>query len=202
MTPGVPVMLRGVAAMSGMLACLACDAAPSETVNAFLQATQAGDLGVLAKVSVVGWPGQPAVRVEASDIEAWWITEVETSQVEPFQLDEWQERLNAARARRDEELREKGGDAELARIQSRVDRLRLRVEREREQARKSVKTWTPIDGLQGDVEVRRVELVVRSPSGDHHCALTLKRYRLSNSSEQRPAIPSRWIVTAIEAIEA
>ncbi len=193
------MLKKVVLAMSGLLSIMACETAPSDVVNAFLGATRDGDLAALAMVSVVGWPGE---RPQASDIEAWWVTQVTTSQVEPFQLEERQRRLNAARAARDARLQEtgEGEDTELQRIQSRVERLRVVVERERDEAGKSVETWAPIDGLQGDVEIRQVEVIVRSPTGDQRYALTLKRYRLSRSPNESRT-PSRWIVTAIESVE-
>jgi len=191
-------MLKTMAAVSGILWLVACETYPADVVNAFMEATRDGDLATLARVSVVGWPGD---RVLASDIQAWWVTRVAASEVEPFQLEEIQVKLNAARAARDARLQATGEaeDAELERIQSRVERLRIQVEREREEARKSVETWAPIDGFQGDVETRRAEIIVRSPSGDLPYALILKRYRLSRSSDASPS-PSRWIVTAIESV--
>ena len=192
------MLKKVVLAMSGLLSLLACETVPSDVVEAYLAATRDGDLATLAKVSVVGWPGE---RHQASDIEAWWVTQVTTSQVEPFQLEERQRRLNAARAARDARMKEtgEGEDAELQRIQSRVERLRVVVERERDEASKSVETWAPIDGLQGDVEIRQVEVIVRSPTGDQRYALTLKRYRLSRSPNESQTA-SRWIVTAIEFV--
>jgi hypothetical protein len=182
----------------GLVSVLACEAAPSDSVNAFVEATRTGDLATLATVSVVGWPNQ---RVQPSDIEAWWITRITASEDEPFKLDERQQRLNAARDARDARLQEsgEGEDAELSRIQSRVERLRAEIERVREEARKSVETWAPIDESQGGVETRRVEVIVRSPSGDYHYQLTLKRYRLARSADASP-FASRWIVTAIEPL--
>jgi hypothetical protein len=193
------MLKKVVLAMSGLLSLLACETVPSDVVNAFLEATRDGDLATLAMVSVVGWPGE---RSQASDIEAWWVTQVTTSRVEPFQLEERQRRLNAARAARDARLQEtgEGEDTELQRIQSRVERLRVGVERERGEARKSVETWAPIDGFRGDIEIRQAEVIVRSPSGDRRYALTLKRYRLSRSPNESQTA-SRWIVTAIEFVE-
>ncbi|MGH9460854.1 MAG: hypothetical protein ACRD1X_06525 [Vicinamibacteria bacterium] len=191
-------MLKTVLATIGLVSVLACEAAPSDVVNAFVEATRTGDLATLATVSVVGWPDQ---RVRASDILAWWITRITASEDQAFELDERQQRLNAARDARDARLLEsgEGEDAELVRIQSRVERLRAEIEREREEARKSVETWAPIDEFQGGVETRRAEVIVRSPTGDYHYALTLKRYRLSRSAEASP-FASRWIVTAIEPL--
>ena len=188
-----------VVLIGGMLLHFGCESIPAEVADTFLGATQSGDLAALATVSVVGWPGG---KDQASDIEAWWVLQVTPSQVEPFQLEEWQRRLNAARAARDARLQEttEDEDAELERIQSRVDRLRGVIEREREEARKSVETWSSIDGLEGDVEVREAEVIVRSPRGDRRYALTLKRYRLSRPPDVS-RIPSRWIVTAIEPVE-
>lgn len=193
------MLKKVVLAMGCALSLLACEAAPWDVVDAFLGASRDGDLATLAMVSVVGWPG---AKVKARDIEAWWVIQVTTSQVEPFQLEERQRRLNAARAARDARMKEtdEGEDTELQRIQSRVERLRVRVERERGEARKSVETWAPIDGFRGDVEIRQVEVIVRSPSGDRRYALTLKRYRLSCSPNESQTA-SWWIVTAIESVD-
>ena len=191
-------MLKAVLATVGLVSVLACEAASSDVVNAFVEATRTGDLATLATVSVVGWPN---ARVPASDIQAWWITRITESEDKPFELDERQQRLNAARDARDARLQEsgEGEDAELDRIQSRVERLRAEIEREREEARKSVQTWAPIDEFQGGVETRQVEVIVRSPSGDYHYRLALKRYRLARSADASP-FASRWIVTAIEPL--
>jgi hypothetical protein len=191
-------VLKTVLGTIGLISALACEAAPSDVANAFVEATRTGDLATLATVSVVGWPNE---RVRASDIRAFWVTRVIASENEPFELDEHQQRLNAARDARDARLQEfgEGEDAELERIQSRVERLRVQIEREREEARKSVETWAPIDGLQGAVETTQVDVIVRSPSGDYRYTVTLKRYRLASSPDASP-IASRWIVTAIEPV--
>jgi hypothetical protein len=191
-------VLKTVLATIGLISVLACEEAPSDVANAFVEATRTGDLATLATVSVVGWPNE---RVRASDIRAWWVTRVIASEDEPFQLDEHQQRLNAARDARDAKVQESGEseDAELERIQSRVERLRVQIEREREEARKSVETWAPVDEFQGVVETRQAEVIVRSRSGDYRYTLTLKRYRLARAAAASP-VASRWIVTAIEPV--
>lgn len=192
-------MLKDLGLVCGFLGLLGCGAAPSDTVHAFLEATRDADLATLARVSTVGWPGE---QVQPSDMLAWWVNRVSDSERSPFELEERQQRLTNARERRDARLRETGDeeDAELQRIQSRVERLRDELEREREEARKSVETWTAVDGFQGDVETCQVDVIVRSPSGDYYYDLTLKRYALSREPGSGP-VPSRWIVTVIEATE-
>lgn len=191
-------MPKTILATVGLVSVLACEAAPSDVANAFVEATQTGDLAALATVSVVGWP---TGRVPPSEIQAWWITRITPSEDQPFQLEEHQQRLNGAREARDARLlvSSTSEDPELDRIQSRVERLREQIEREREEARKSVETWAPIDEFQGGVETRQVEVVVRSPSGDYHYNLTLKRYQLARSTDASP-FNSRWIVTAIQPL--
>ena len=191
-------MLRKLLAGVSLLAA-ACSETPSDVVNAYMEATQTGDLATLATVSMVGWPGD---RVKASEIEAWWVNRLMPGEDEPFQLAEHQRRLNAAREARDARERETtaGADAELDRIQARVERLRAQVELEREEARKSVETWSTVDDFSGVVEATEAEVIIRAPSGDYHYALRLKRYRLAPATDAPPSA-SHWIVTAIEPVD-
>jgi hypothetical protein len=159
-----------------------------DVVDEFLTATKNRDLATLAKVSIVGFPGE---------VQSWRIARVTAPREELFDLTEAQRKLNNARAARDAKM-EQGNEVELGRIQSRVDRLRREVEQQREAARKSLETWSPIDEFEGEIDVSEVEVSVRSPNGSEQTfSLTVKRYRLIHSPDTtRPM--ARWVVTEIQ----
>ena len=180
-------MKKILVACGSLLLC--CRSPQPDSVEVFLTATKNRDLATLARVSVVGLPGE---------VLAWQVLQTTTSQVETFPVENIQRRLNAARAARDAQLKVTGAVEDVERIQFRVERLRGELEREREAARKSVATWSPIDEFDGEVDVRDVTVKVRSRDGERTYSLTLKRYRLVHSENgARP--PSRWIVTAVQA---
>ena len=179
-------VVAGVGLMGLMLS--ACGRSRQDVVHEFVSATKNQDLATLAKVSIVPLP---------FEIASWRITRAATPREEPFDLEEMQRKLSQARAARDAAVAE-NNEAERLRIQSRIDRLRRGLEEQREAARKSLRTWSPIDQLQGVVEVAEVEVNLHSPQGDERTfSLTMKRYSLGNpQTGTRP--PAEWIVTGIE----
>ena len=166
----------------------ACGRSQRDVVNEFVSATKEKDLATLAKVSIVPL---------SFEIASWRITRTTMPREEPFDFQAVQQRLSQARAARDAALAV-DDETERLRIQSRVDRLRVQLEKQREAARKSLRTWSSIDGLVGAVEVSEIELSLRSPEGLVQAyALTLKRYSLAHpETGSRPA--ADWVVTAIQ----
>ena len=166
----------------------ACGRSQQNVANDFVAATKNQDLATLAKVSIVPLP---------LEIASWRITRTATRREELFDLEKLQRKLSQARAARDAAVAE-NNEAERLRIQSRIDRLRRSLEEQREAARKSVRTWSPIDQLQGVVEVAEVEVNLQSPQGNERTfSLTMKRHSLGNP--QTGAWPrAEWIVTGIE----
>ncbi len=166
----------------------ACGRSQQDVVNDFVAATKNQDLATLARVSIVPLP---------YEIASWRITRTATLREELFDLEKLQRKLSQARAARDAALAE-NNEAERLRIQSRVERFRYELEEQREAARKSVRTWSPIDQLQGVVEVAELEVNLQSPQGDERAfSLTMKRYSLGNpQTGVRPS--AEWIVTGIE----
>lgn len=166
---------------------LACGRSQQDVVNEFVSASKNQDLATLAKVSIVPLP---------FEIASWRITRTATPREEPFNLEEIQRKLSQARAARDAALAA-NDETERLRIQTRVDRLRAELGEQREAARKSLRTWSPIDEFEGTVEVSEVEVEIRSPRGDDGAFfLTMKRFSLENSQTgARP--PAEWILTRI-----
>ncbi len=171
-----------------VLMVLACGRSQQDVANEFVSATKNRDLVTLAKISIVPLP---------FEVASWRITRTTTPREEPFDREEIQRKLNQARAARNAALAE-NNEAERLRIQFRIDRLRRELEEQREAARKSLRTWSPIDALEGRVEVVEVEVNVQSKQSDERTfSLTMKKYSLENpQTGTRP--PAEWIVTEIE----
>jgi hypothetical protein len=157
----------------------ACDRSETDVVDEYLTATRDRDLATLARTSVVGFP---------SEVSSWHVHEVTAREKEPFRLKELQDGLDQARQSRDAQLGDEPGE-----IQS----LRHEVEQEREAARKSLETWSPIDDFDGEVDVAVVLVTVESDEGEGLYYLTLKRYNLIHREDgSEPS--ARWIVTAVQ----
>ncbi len=182
---------RKVWAVVAAVMLAACGRSQRDVAHEFVSASKNQDLATLAKVSIVPLPFEP------SEIASWRITGSSTPREETFDLEGIQRKLSQARAARDAALAA-NDEAERLRIQSRVDRLRAELEEQREAARKSLRTWSPIDELVGAVEVGEVEVSLRPPEGiERSFSLTLKRYLLAHpQTGVRPA--ADWIVTAID----
>ncbi len=166
----------------------ACGRSQQDVANDFVAATKNQDLATLAKVSIVPLP---------YEIASWRITRTTTLREELFDIEKLQRKVSQARAARGAAVAE-NNEAERLRIQSRVDRLRRSLEERREAARKSVRTWSPIDQLQGVVEVAEVEVNLQSPQGDERAfSLTMKRYSLGNPQTGAWS-RAEWIVTGIK----
>ena len=170
-----------------VLMVLACGRSQQDVANEFLNATMNQDLATLAEVSIVPLP---------FEIASWRITGSTLPRKEPFAHKEVRRKLSQARAARDAALAA-NDETKRLRIQTRVDRLRAELDEQREAARKSLRTWSPIDEFEGMVEVSEVEVEIRSPRGDDGSFfLTMKRFSLENSQTgARP--PAEWILTKI-----
>ncbi len=208
-------------------AILGCAGPEEKLVSRFFTATQEKDLATLAETSVVGFPGavhswnveglaeesQEALLINSLQKELDRARRARVLHHRALRRFRREHKNTLAQFRsqmkdqpdftapaEDEELFSTWQEMEKADrgSKSRLDSLRQKVELEREGARKSLNTWTPIDEFDGNVTVRDLWVSVDKGDGEMlDYLLTLKKYTLEHKKEKtRPE--ARWILIEIQ----
>jgi hypothetical protein len=212
-------------------AILGCTGPEEKLINRFLEASREKDLATLSETSMVSFPGAiQSWRIEGTieeRQEAFLLNDLQKQldkarrirvghhqALRQFRrehkgaLDDLRSKLSE-----DPNFAAKGEDPELfstwqemenadREAKSKLDSARNAVELEREGARKSLNTWTPIDEFDGDVLVRDV-LVSVDPGAGQPIAyvFTLKQYTLEHQEDHtRPE--AGWILMGIREKES